>query len=135
MNPRPRLVLSMMGGRREVVRAVLQRHRTQPPQRTLQPLRQRLEALREAQRRRLDIRVGEHEVVAQVRKRLAGNAHSERPHLREVRLAMLARTMLLREHNLPLRTRERPPAPESTLQRAQLPALKSPRIPPSEHLE
>jgi hypothetical protein len=70
-----------------------------------------------------------------MRKRLACNAHRKRPHVREVRLALLARTMRLLEVDLPLRTPQRPPAPESTLQRAQLPAPKSPRIPPSKLLE
>ena len=56
--------------------------------------------------------------VLDVRKRLTGNVHRKRPHVREVRLAHLARTMRLLEVDLPLRTLQRPPPPESTLQRA-----------------
>ncbi|MGH8588261.1 MAG: hypothetical protein ACREXX_02645 [Gammaproteobacteria bacterium] len=47
----------------------------------------------------------------------------------------LSRTMRLLEIDLPLRPRERPPPPEATLQRAQLPAPESDRIPPSEFLK
>ena len=70
-----------------------------------------------------------------MRKRLGSNAHRTRPHVREVRLALLARTMRLLEVDLPLGPCSARHPPESTLQRAQLPAPKSPRIPPSELLE
>lgn len=58
---------------------------TQLEQRLLQTLRQTLEALRKANSRRLPVRVGQHEVVHHVIETMAGDAHGQFVHRREVR--------------------------------------------------
>ena len=107
----------------EVVGAVPFRHATDLPQTVLQPLGQRLEALREAHSRRLDIRVGQHQVIDQMRKRRAGETHTERVHGREVGLRHAPRQVLLRKHDLLPRSVANPPRLHMPLQRAQLPFL------------
>ena len=96
-------------------------HATQLPQRVLQPLAQTLEALREADRPRLPVRVGQHEVVDHVVERLPRDRHSQAAHPREVRRRQPARLMHLGEEHLLRRPVLRPPTPHLPLQRPHLP--------------
>jgi hypothetical protein len=89
---------------RHAVRAMTLGHATHFPKRILDPLAQAGEALREAQRRVLPVRVGQHEVVQQVRKRLPLNGHPQALHVREVRGGQPARLMYLAEEQLLGRT-------------------------------
>jgi hypothetical protein len=107
---------------------VSRRHAAQFPQRVLQPLAEALETLRETDRRRLPVRVGQHEVIDQVRKRLSLDRHPEVVHGREVRRRQPARLMHLGEEHLLGRPRRGPPAPHLPLQRSQLPVGEPPRV-------
>jgi hypothetical protein len=90
------------------------------PQRILQPLAQALQALREAQRPRLPVRVRQHEVIDQVRERRAGDGYAELIAVREVAGAQPPRLVHLAEEHLLGRARERPPALDPPLQRSHL---------------
>ena len=125
----------LVGGRRQIVRAMLRRHPAQAPQRLLQSLRERLERLGVAQLHRLPVRVRQHEVVRQVRKRHSRNAYPQRAKVGEVRLALLARMVTLRKVHLARRSTQRPPIPEPALKRAQLTRLKATRVATPELLE
>ena len=115
-------------GRRQVVRAVFLRDTPEAPQRPLNPLTQRLERLAVAQRHRLPVRVRQHEVIEQVRKRFAGDRHPQRIHLGEIGLALLPGAVHLREVHLLIRAVQRPPMPKPALQGAQLTRLKLTRV-------
>lgn len=55
------------------------------PQRVLQTFAERFQALRQTNRRRLPVRVGQHRVVHQMVERLTGDGHAQLVHVREVR--------------------------------------------------
>jgi hypothetical protein len=111
----------VVNGQRHAVGAVTLGHGAQFPNGVLQPLAQAGEALREAQRHVLPIRIGEHEVVHQVRKRLALDGNAQAIHVREVRRAQPTRLMHLAEKDflggavprlpLPYPSFQRPPVP------------------------
>jgi hypothetical protein len=105
-------------------------HAAQFPQRILQALTQALEALREADRRRLPVRVAQHEVVDQVVERLTLDAHAQAAHAREVRGRQPARFVHLGEEHLLRWPGQRSPAPHLPLQAPQLPVRELARMAP-----
>lgn len=111
----------VMDGQGHAVGAVPQRHPAQLPQGVLQPLAQAGEALREAHRHVLPVRVGEHEVVGQVGERLALDGHAQAVQVREVRGPQPARLMHLGEEHLLGRAVLRLPLPHAPLQRPPAP--------------
>src|ERR1022692_2610620 len=121
--------------RREPVGAVPMRHFAQLPQRVLQPLAQALKTLGKAYRSRLPVRVRQHEVIDQVRKTLSLYGHAQLFHVREVGSAQPPRRMLLGKEHLPGRTFSRTPVLHATLQRAQLPVLKTAGVLPLQVLK
>jgi hypothetical protein len=104
--------------------------RTQLPQRVLQTFAQALEALREADRRRLPVRVGQHEVIDQVIETQPLDRHLQLVHRGEVRGAQPARLVHLREEHLLRRPGLRAPALDVPLQRPQLAVSETARITP-----
>jgi hypothetical protein len=104
------------------------RQSAQFPQGVLQTFAQALEALRKADRRRLPVRVGQHEVIDHVLKRLFPNRHAQVVHVREVRGRQPARLMHLAEEHLFGRPRRGPPLLQFALQRPQLPIAEPTRI-------
>jgi hypothetical protein len=71
--------------RRHPVAAVSLGHAAQFPQGVLQTGAETGKTLRETDRHRLPVRVSEHQVIHQVRERLAADGHAEAVHVREVR--------------------------------------------------
>jgi hypothetical protein len=96
------------------------RHAAQFRQRVLQPGAETLEALGEAGRARLPVRVGQHEVVDQVRKRLTVDGDAQAGAVREVGGAQPAGLMHLGEEHFLGRSVQGPPLFEAPLQGAQL---------------
>jgi hypothetical protein len=92
-------------------------HTSQLPQRILQPFAEALEALRKAQRERLPVRVGQHQVIDHVLKRLPLDRHAQLIHVREVGCCQPAWLMHLAEEHFLGRTRQSSPLPHFTLQR------------------
>jgi hypothetical protein len=78
------LLRQVVHGRAQAIRPVPLRHAAQFPQRVLQPFAQALEALRKADRHRLPVRVGQHEVIDHVLERLTRDRHPQFVHVREV---------------------------------------------------
>jgi len=114
--------------RAEPIAAMPLGHATQLPQGILQAVAQTLETLRETDRHRLPVRVGQHAVIHQVVEGLARNGHAQVVHGREVRGTQPAGDMHLREVDLLGRPRSRPPLLHPPLQRAQLSLLEPTRI-------
>jgi len=96
------------------------RHAAQLPQRFLESAAERLKRFREADRDKLPIRVGEHEVIQQVVQRLAGDRDAQPVHVREVRGRQIARVVDLREHDRPRRSVRAAPVADSPLERPPL---------------
>jgi hypothetical protein len=113
---------------REPIRAVNGRHATQLRQRVLQAIGQRLERLGEADRARLPVRVGQHEVVDQVIERLTRDGHAQIGHVREVGRAQPTRRVNLREEHLLRWTVRGPPHLDPSLKRAQLAVRETTRM-------
>ena len=105
---------------RHAIGAMTLRHRPQFPHGVLPTLAQTGEALRETQTHMLPVRVRQHEVVQQVRERLALDRHPKTVHVREVRRAQPARLMHLAEEHFLGRPVLRLPLPHTTLQGASL---------------
>ena len=118
----------IMGRGRQIIGAMLLGHTAQAPQRRLQPRAQGLEALARADRYGLPVRVREHAVVQQMRKRLAGQRDLQLTHVGEIRLRLLARHVHLREEHLPQRSRPGAPGMKAPLQRTQLADTEAPGI-------
>jgi hypothetical protein len=106
--------------RGEPVGAVDLRRPAHLPQRVLQPLAQALQALGKAERSRLPIRVGQHEVIHQVREGCAGDGHAEAAAVREVAGAQPARLMDLAEEDLLGRAVQGAPLLDPPLEGSQL---------------
>jgi len=106
-----------MHGQRHAVGAMTLGHAAQFPQGVLHARAQAGEALRKTQRHLFPVRVGEHEVVEQVRKRLTLDGHAQLVHVREVRRAQPARFMHLAEEDFLGRSVLRLPLPHAPLQR------------------
>jgi hypothetical protein len=98
---------------------------TQLPQRVLQSLAQTLIALREADRPRLPVRVGQHEVVDQVRERLALDGHAQVAAVGEVAGTQPSRLMHLGEEHFLGGPVQGPPLLDAPLQRPHLPVGKA----------
>lgn len=107
-------------GGAEAVAAVPARHAAQFPQRILQAIRKSLERLGSAERHRLPIRVGQHEVVHHVIETLTGNGDAERTHVGEVRRRQVARLVELAKHDGFPRSVGRPPLPHPSLESATM---------------
>ena len=108
------------------------RHRTQRPERALQPRHQRLERLAQRQRHIRPSAVAQHPLEQQVPERLPSNRHSQRARVREVERRFPTRNRHLLEVHLALRAVLRPPLPDPPLQRPQLPRLEATRMPPAQ---
>ncbi len=103
---------------RQRIGAMHLRHAAQFRQRVLQPGAETLEALGEAQRARLPVRVGQHEVVDQVGKRLTVDGDAQAGAVREVGGAQAAGLMHLGEEHFLGRSVQGPPLLEAPLQGA-----------------
>jgi hypothetical protein len=134
--PQQRLVTPLKGraitarrdGRRQGVRAMHLGNAAQLGQGVLQALAEALETLAEADAAGLPVRVGQHEVVDQVRQRLAVDGHLQAGGVREVGGTQLAGLMDLAEEHLLGRSVQGPPLLDVPLQGAQLPLGKATRV-------
>ena len=122
-------------GRGQRIAAMPTRNAAQFPQRILQAVRERLERLGRAQRHRLPVRVGEHEVVDHVIEPLAGNRDVERVHVGEVGRREVAGRVNLAEHDGLPGAVSRPPLPHATLERAAVRIEELPRTFPPQPVE
>jgi hypothetical protein len=113
-------VRQVVDRRAQAVGAVPLRHAAQLPQGVLQPLAQTLQALREAERGRLPVRVGQHEVVGQVRERRPGDRHPQLGQVGEVAGAEPAGFVDLGEEDFLGWAGRGPPALDVPLQGPQL---------------
>ena len=102
------------------VGAMLNRYTAQGPHRILEARAETLEALGETERDVLPVRVGQDEVIHQMRERLALDGHAQLRHVREVRGAELTGPMLLGEEHLLGRPVCCPPLLDVPLQGAEL---------------
>lgn len=105
--------------------AMQPRHAAQFGQGVLQAIAEALEALGEADAATLPVGVGQHEVVDQVRKRLAVDSHLQAAGVREVGSAQAARFVDLAEEDLLGRSVQGTPLLDVALQGAQLPFGKA----------
>jgi hypothetical protein len=105
---------------RQRIGAVYLRHAAQFRQRILQPRAEALEALGEAQRARFPVRVGQHEVVEQVRQRLTVDDDPQAGAVREVGRTQPTGMMHLGEEHFLGRPRQSPPLFDAPLQGPQL---------------
>jgi hypothetical protein len=129
VTPRELLPLRQVVHRRaQPVRAMPLRHAAQFPQRILQAATQALEALRKTDRRRLPVRVGQHEVVDHVVERLPRDGYAQAAHPCEVRRRQPARLVHLGEEDLLGRPVQRPPAAHLPLQGPQLSVAEPARV-------
>jgi hypothetical protein len=119
--PLERLAVAAGGHRgRQAVGAVDHRHPAQLAQGILQSLTEALEALGETHHAGLPVRVGQHEVVHQVRERRAGQRDAYVGAVREVAGAQPTRLVDLGEEDLLGRPVQGPPLLDPPLQRPQL---------------
>jgi hypothetical protein len=107
-------------GRRQRIGAMHSGHAAQFGQGVLQPVAEALEALAEADRARLPVRVGQHEVVDQVRERHATDGDLQAGGMCEVRGRQPAGFVDLAEEDLLGRPVDAAPLLDVTLQGAQL---------------
>ena len=107
-----------MDGRAEMIGAVLARYAAYLPEAGLEPFDQALVALAEADLDRLDVRVHQHQVEDQVRKRHAAQRHAQAAHVGEVGLRRFAGLVDLGKDHLAARTVLSPPRRDLTMQRA-----------------
>ena len=121
--------------RRQPVGAMDQRHTAQLPQGVLQAVAEALEALAKADRGRLPIGVGEHEVVEQVRERMAGQGDTQVIAVSEVGGGQPPGVMDLGEEDLLGRSLFGPPPLDPTLERPHLTIGEAARILPLQSLK
>jgi hypothetical protein len=112
-------------GGRQGVGAMHPGNAAQLAQGALQTVAEALEALGEADAAGLPVRVGQHEVVDQVRKRLAVDGHLQAGHVREIGSAQVAGLVGLAEKHFLGRTVQGTPLLDVPLQGAQLPLGKA----------
>jgi len=105
---------------RKPIRPMQLRHATQLGQGILQPLAEALAALGEADRPRLPVRVGQHEVVQQMVERHALDGYPQAAAVREVAGTQTSWMMHLAEEHLLGRAIKRPPLLDPALQGAEL---------------
>jgi hypothetical protein len=103
-------------------------HTAQLPQCVLKSFTQTLKTLREADRHRFPVRVGQHEVIHQMIERLAADGHAQVIHRGKVRGAQSSGEVLLCEEDLLGRSGRGVPLPHPALQRPHLARLKAARI-------
>jgi hypothetical protein len=89
----------VVDGRAHAIGAMPLGHAAQSQQRVLQAFAEALEALREADRGRLPVRVGQHEMIDQVVEALPLDAHAQVVHRREIGGAEPSGLMNLREED------------------------------------
>lgn len=114
-------------GRRQPVGAMHLGHAAQFRQGVLQAFAEALVALREADRARLPVGVGQHEVVNQVVERRAGDGHAQGGAVREVAGTQAPGVMDLGEEYLLGRSVQGTPLLDAPLQGPQLPIGKASR--------
>jgi hypothetical protein len=105
-----------MHGQGHPVRAVTLGHCPQGPQGILQTRTQAGKVFPKTESDMLPVRMGQHEVIEQVRKRHPGNAHFQFVHRREIRCRQPTRSVNLREEHLLARALQRFPPPYPTLE-------------------
>jgi hypothetical protein len=127
---RPELVplRSRRHRRTQAVRAMKLRHASQFGQGVLQAFAEALEALGEADRPRLPVRVGQDEVVHQVRQGRGRDGDAQVGAVSEVRGRQPARVVDLAEEDLLGRSVQGPPPLEAPLQSSQLAVGETSRI-------
>jgi hypothetical protein len=134
--PQQRLVTELKGppiaagrdGRRQRVGTMHPGDAAQLGQGILQAVAEALEALGEADRARLPVRVGQHEVVDQMGKGLTVDRHLQVAGVREVGGAQVAGLVDLAEEHLLGRAVQGTPLLDVPLQGAQLPLGKATRV-------
>jgi hypothetical protein len=110
----------VMHGQRHAVGAMPLRRSTQFPHGVLPAFAQTGKALGEAQRHVFPVRVGQHEVVKHMGKRLTLNGHAQLVHVGEIRRAQPARFMHLAEEHFLGRTMRGLPLPDAPFHRPSL---------------
>ncbi len=130
-----RLRLAGLHGRRQPIGPMHLRHAAQFPQGVLQALAEAFQALRKTERPRLPVRIGQHEVVHQVRKRRTGDRHAQLGAVREVRGTQPSGLVNLGEEHLLGGTVLGPPPLDPPLQGPQLPLGEATRVLPLQGLE
>ena len=126
----PAAPLQLVRRRRQIVVTKHRRHRTQRPERALQPRHQRLERLAQRQRHIRPSAVAQHPLEQQVPERLAPYRHPQAARVREVERRFPTRNRHLLEVHLAIRAVLGPPLPDPPLQRPELPRLEATRMPP-----
>ena len=121
--------------RRQPVGAVDHGHTAQLPQGVLQAFAEALETLAKADRDRLPIGIGEHEVVEQVRERMASQGDAQVVAVREVGGSQPPGMMDLGEEDLPGRSLLGSPPLDPSLQRPYLAIGKATGILPLQSLK
>lgn len=114
--------------RRQRIGAMNLRHTAQLSQRILQSRAEALETLGEADAAGFPVRVGQYEVVDQVRKRLTADGDLQARRVREVRSPEPSRLVDLSKEDLLARSVQRPPLLHVPLQGPQLPLGKTPGV-------
>jgi hypothetical protein len=121
-------VFARRDGRRQPVGAVHLRDGAQFPEGVLQALAEALQALAKAQRARLPVRVGQHEMEDEVREGHATDGHFQAAAVGEVGGAQAAGFVDLGEEDLFGRAVQGTPLLEAALQRTQLTIAEAARI-------
>lgn len=114
--------------RRQAVAAVPLRDAAEFPDRILEPVRQRFERLRRADRNRFPVRIGQDEVVREVVERLALERDPEPVHAGEIGTRQVAGRVDLPEHHHPARTDRGLPLPHPPLERPPVARGKLPGV-------
>ena len=104
-----------MRGRRQIVGAMDRWDVPQLPDGSLKPRDQRLETLRGTDHPGLPVRVGQDEVIEEVRERCSVQRDREIVHVREITLGIFARPVDLGKHDLALGPGDNSPAPDAAL--------------------
>src|SRR3982750_4302220 len=121
-------VTQVVYGRTHPVRSVFRRHTAQLPECILQSLAQALERLRVADAACLPVGIRQHKVINQMRESLAIDRHPQFPAVCKVRLAQLARSMLLRKEHFSRRPFRCPPVADPASQRPYLSVIEPARM-------
>jgi hypothetical protein len=125
----------VVDGRAHAIGAVPLRHAAEFEQRVLQTLAEAFKALREADRCRLPVRVGQHKMVDHVVEALTLDAHAQVVHHGEIGGAEPPGRMDLGEEDFLGRARAGAPAADVALQRPQLVVGEAARVAPLQFLE
>src|SRR5439155_23546678 len=104
------------------------RYAAYSPKARLEAFNQALVALAEADLDGLDVRVDQHQMEDQVRKRHAAQRHAQAVHIGEVGLRRFAGLVDLGEHHLAARAVLSPRRGDLAMERAQLTSLVTTRV-------